>query len=1305
MNIKKLSFVGLLARIAGRTIPHAPELVSVERTTDLGAAKPVRSIPRSARTIALIAGASASTFLSGVAVADPATNAASFNQAAPGAIATTVPDGICSAVTVVRGGAGASSPAASGTGTAGLGGGGAIISSTFKVLPQQAVTGNVAGGGTVTSAIGGTSFGGTGTAAGGNGGTITAPTGSQHRGGGGGGSSSISIANIPIVIAGGGGGGSAAHQTGGAGGAGGFSGIAAGVVAPGVAGVDGSQSGGGTVGAGAGGGAGGGVGGVNSLSAAANGFAGSGVGIGTGGNGGLDADIDSAGGGGGGYTGGGGGASTVSSTATGAGGGGGSSFVAATSPVVSGGAPTATGSAGAATAAAAGTGVNGAAGLVSIDWVPCVYTLGVTKSVSASIVNAGGKVVWTVAIKNNGPDPMTRGDTVSLADTLPAGPNGAPTPAFKVLSVSTSGGSDANLDSGAVSCSGVTVGSAMPATTVCSRAYSASAAPGAPSGGVRGLNSGETLTITYEQVIANTAPAATITNVASTVDRSSTSGTTDIIGVNAPRSGNAALTIAPYDLEVVKTVSSSVATANSVLTWTVVVTNKGPGDMKGPNDTAANPLIVTDAAPTANVSAPTGFMATGPAGACTYTSPTISCANGLASGAAETFTFNQTVNAAAPSGATISNTANVTDALTGDTNDSSSASATVPATKITVTKISNGGVGTFNFTGTNGFGSDAITTVTSGVGVTGIAKTLTTASTATMVSETIPFGYDVSAISCSGLGSGGIATPNLAGGSVALDAAATAAGSAIACTFTNTKLTPLLAVSKAAPTPGLTVGSNSTYILTVTNNGTAPATTAQVKDLLPTGMTLVSATGTNWACANASGTITCNFSGSSIATGGSTSTIAVVVSPPAVLGGTSVTNYASIDPTGGATPPTPGSSCSPAASCASVGPNPIMPSAVVATPDSVTGVNGATGAANVLNAFTGDTINGAAASPANAILSLATGSTVPSGLTFDPATGNVSVAAGTPSGTYTFDYTICEKLNPTNCKTATESVTVSAAPVVATPDSVTGVNGATGAANVLNAFTGDTINGAPATAANAILSLAAGSTVPSGLTFDPATGNTSVAAGTPAGTYTFNYQICERLNPTNCKVAAETVTVASAAVVATPDSVTGVNGATGAANVLNAFTGDTINGAAASPANAILSLATGSTVPSGLTFDPATGNVSVAAGTPSGTYTFDYTICEKLNPTNCKTATESVTVSAAPVVATPDSVTGVNGATGAANVLNAFTGDTINGAPATAANAILSLAAGSTVPSGLTFDPATGNTSVAAGTPAGTYTG
>ena len=132
-------------------------------------------------------------------------------------------------------------------------------------------------------------------------------------------------------------------------------------------------------------------------------------------------------------------------------------------------------------------------------------------------------------------------------------------------------------------------------------------------------------------------------------------------------------------------------------------------------------------------------------------------------------------------------------------------------------------------------------------------------------------------------------------------------------------------------------------------------------------------------------------------------------------------------------------------------------------------------------------------------------------------------------GSYTFDYTICEKLNPTNCKTATITVTVVAAPISADADSVTGVNGATGAANVLDVLPGDTLNGTQVTLAQINMSIVtpatpatAGAPVP---VLNPATGLVSVPAGTPAGTYSITYKICEQLNPLNCAPNVATVTV------------------------------------------------------------------------------------------------------------------------------------------------------------------------------------
>ncbi|MEM0516894.1 Ig-like domain-containing protein [Aequorivita flava] len=52
-------------------------------------------------------------------------------------------------------------------------------------------------------------------------------------------------------------------------------------------------------------------------------------------------------------------------------------------------------------------------------------------------------------------------------------------------------------------------------------------------------------------------------------------------------------------------------------------------------------------------------------------------------------------------------------------------------------------------------------------------------------------------------------------------------------------------------------------------------------------------------------------------------------------------------------------------------------------------------------------------------------SSIPTGpLTIDSATGDVIVAVGTLPGIYTIDYTICQTAFPTNCKTATVTVTV-----------------------------------------------------------------------------------------------------------------------------------------------------------------------------------------------------------------------------------------------------------------------------------------
>jgi CSLREA domain-containing protein len=121
---------------------------------------------------------------------------------------------------------------------------------------------------------------------------------------------------------------------------------------------------------------------------------------------------------------------------------------------------------------------------------------------------------------------------------------------------------------------------------------------------------------------------------------------------------------------------------------------------------------------------------------------------------------------------------------------------------------------------------------------------------------------------------------------------------------------PTLSISKSAPSPALTVGQNSTYTITVTNNGSAAATTATVKDAIPSDFDLISAGGAGWTCTPSSatatvGTVTCTFSGTIAALGGTNTALSIVVRPYAQTSGMSVTNRVSIDPTGGSDPPNP----------------------------------------------------------------------------------------------------------------------------------------------------------------------------------------------------------------------------------------------------------------------------------------------------------------------------------------------------------------------------------------------------------------
>jgi uncharacterized repeat protein (TIGR01451 family) len=70
-----------------------------------------------------------------------------------------------------------------------------------------------------------------------------------------------------------------------------------------------------------------------------------------------------------------------------------------------------------------------------------------------------------------------------------------------------------------------------------------------------------------------------------------------------------------------------------------------------------------------------------------------------------------------------------------------------------------------------------------------------------------------------------------------------------------------LSITKVAAA-SLAVDNAASYTLTVRNNGPQSAAgTVTVTDTLPAGLSFVSASGTGWTCANASGTVTCTMAG------------------------------------------------------------------------------------------------------------------------------------------------------------------------------------------------------------------------------------------------------------------------------------------------------------------------------------------------------------------------------------------------------------------------------------------------------------
>lgn len=145
------------------------------------------------------------------------------------------------------------------------------------------------------------------------------------------------------------------------------------------------------------------------------------------------------------------------------------------------------------------------------------------------------------------------------------------------------------------------------------------------------------------------------------------------------------------------------------------------------------------------------------------------------------------------------------------------------------------------------------------------------------------------------------------------------------CGNATTTVGASLTLSKAA-TSSVATNGTITYTLNLGNAGTsASGTTATVMDQLPAGVAATAAdiaTGvSSVSCIplnTAGALLTCSVSLTSALPAGSsngTAAFTLTATAPATVG--QITNYASVDPSGGGSPPTPGLTCTPSASCGS----------------------------------------------------------------------------------------------------------------------------------------------------------------------------------------------------------------------------------------------------------------------------------------------------------------------------------------------------------------------------------------------------
>ena len=326
--------------------------------------------------------------------------------------------------------------------------------------------------------------------------------------------------------------------------------------------------------------------------------------------------------------------------------------------------------------------------------------------------------------------------------------------------------------------------------------------------------------------------------------------------------------------------------------------------------------------------------------------------------------------------------------------------------------------------------------------------------------------------------------------------------------------------------------------------------------------------------------------------------------------------------------------------------------------------------------------------------------------------GTVTVPSGTKSGTYEIVYSICERLNPDNCATATATVKVGSTPIVAKADTYTVTNGTSTTTTTGTVLDNDKLGTKTPTTTDVILTVVTTTTDVVGATKTPTLNNdgtVTVPSGTKSGTYEIVYSICERLNPNNCATATATVKVGSTPIVAKADTYTVTNGTNTTTTTGTVLDNDKLGTKTPTTTDVILTVVTTTTDVVGATKTPTlnnNGTITVPSGTKSGTYEIVYSICERLNPNNCATAIATVKVGSTPIIAKTDTYTITNGTSTTTTTGTVLDNDKLGTKTPTTTDVILTVVTTTTDVVGATKTPTLNNdgtVTVPSGTKSGTY--